>query len=119
MLVALVVVGGLLAATPAACWCPADDHLGQLLHSRFGHVHASDHVPATLSEPDAQDDLAVTTAPAWSSVAGLGLSQWQAGVQVLPPLLAALPVDAGTGRLAVEVARPVEHVTGPTFPPPR
>ena len=119
MLVALVVVSGLLAAAPAACWCPADDHVGQLLHSRFGHAHASDHAPATLGDADVQDDLAVATAPAWSSVAGLGLSQWQAGVQVLPPLLTALPLDAGSVRLAFEVARPVEYVAGPAFPPPR
>ena len=44
MLVALVVVSGLLAAAPAACWCPADDHVGQLLHPRFadGRVDQDD-----------------------------------------------------------------------------
>ncbi len=121
LLVALLIVTGLLAAAPAACWCPADDHVGQLLHSRFAHEHASDHAPAELGRADAHDAKAhdVADEPAWSSAAGHGLSQWQAGVQMLPPLLAALHVDMGGTRLLFGAVRPAEHIAGPTFPPPR
>jgi len=120
-LVALIVVTGLLAAAPAACWCPADDHAGQLLHPRFAHEHASDHGAATLGATDGQDveDANLASAPAWSSVAGLGLSQWQAGVQALPPVLIALYADPGSSRLLLDAARPAEYLAGATFPPPR
>ena len=118
LLVALVVVTGLLAAAPVACWCPVGDHVGQLLHSRFSHEHASDHVADAHGETDAEA-ANVMRAPAWSSAAGQGLSHWQAGVQVLPPLLAALHVDLGGTRLALGAARPSEHLSAPAFPPPR
>ena len=121
LLVALMVMTGLLAAVPAACWCPADDHVGQLLHSRFAHEHPSDHASAGLGRADEHDADSVYLAnePAWSSAAGHGVSQWQAGVQALPPLLAALYVDSGATRLLLGAVRPAEHVAGPTFPPPR
>ena len=121
MLIALVVVAGLLAATPAACWCPAGDHFGQLVHPRFAHEHASDHAVAAFGQPDAPDGDTrnVATEPAWSSAAGGAMSQWQAGLQILPPLPTILQADVGGARLAVEVARPRSHLPAPSFPPPR
>ena len=118
LLVAVVVVTGLLAAAPVACWCPVGDHVGQLLHLRFSHEHASDHATEAYGETDAEAASAVS-APAWSSAAGLGLSHWQAGVQVLPPLPTALHVHLGGTRLALDASRPTEHLPAPTFPPPR
>ena len=119
LLVALMVVTGLLAAAPAACWCPADDHLGQLLHPRFGHTHASDHAADAFGQSEEAETVAMDGAPAWSSAAGLGPGTWQAGVQALPPLPTAVHVDLGTTRLMLDAARPAEHVPAPTFPPPR
>ena len=118
LLVALMVVTGLLAAAPTACWCPADDHVGQIIHSRFAHEHASDHDVAAFGE-GADQDAEIVDTPAWSSAAGFGPSQWQAGIQVLPPLLASLRLEAGAVRLAFDAARPYEHLAEPSFPPPR
>ena len=112
---------GLLAAAPAACWCPAGDHVGQLLHARFAHDHASDHASTSFGQADdvGSEATQAASAPAWSSAAGHGPSHWQAGVQILSPLSAAFQIDLACPRLALDAARPIEHVPGPTFPPPR
>ena len=115
----LVVVNGLLAAAPAACWCPADDHLGQLLHPRFGHTHASDHAADAFGQSEEAETVAMDGAPAWSSAAGFGPSTWQAGVQALLPLPPAMHLALGAAGLTLDAARPAEHIPAPTFPPPR
>lgn len=120
MLVVLAVVVGLLAAAPAACWCPADDHFGQLLHPRFDHQHPSDtEASFGHADTDSASSMDAPVEPAWATAGALGMSRWQAGVQILPPLLAAALLDAWGPRLSFEIALPTQYVPSMVRPPPR
>lgn len=120
LLIVLAVVSGLLVAAPAACWCPVDDHAGQLLHPLFAHDHASDHAAGAFGLADGADATAyLASGPSWSSAFGQGQSNWQTGVQVVLPLPSAASAASGHARVALDLARPAQHVPAPTFPPPR
>jgi hypothetical protein len=142
LLVVLAVVSGLLASVPASCWCPADDHAGQLVHARFPHHHPSDRdahaglaggafgegpldaataslATASLATASPATSAEAPAGPWWASAVPTAARGWQGGQQMLPPLFRAAPPGARGAAPAFDVARPSEHTPSPSVPPPR
>jgi hypothetical protein len=107
-----VVAVALTVSTPVVGWCASAQHQLQTLHPLFDHEH---HHPVTglaaaTSEPE--------TETGWTA-ATYGMSSWAPGAHTLPATGLALRVPSVRSFSLPPLGRPLEHVDGPRFPPPR
>jgi hypothetical protein len=114
--VGILVAVALAVTTPVLGWCAPAQHRDQLLHPLFDHAHhetahGPDYRTATTTRT-----FATATWAASGPAQGFG---WAAGAEALPPVLTALAPTRPTGPLLERHSRPDEHLTDPTFPPPR
>jgi hypothetical protein len=107
-----VVAVALAVSTPVVGWCASAQHQLQTLHPLFDHEH---HHPATQLAEAASESESGT---GWTA-ATYGMSSWAPGAQALPATGLALRLPPARSFGLPPPSRPLEHVDGPRFPPPR